>query len=113
MIVRRADLGRPRLIKSGGFGDVYRVDGIRLAGSRKPLAYKEFTCEQAMQARAARMAVDLRDGFRQDDRRVLDRLSVWPRALVEDAPGQACGLLMPLLTDAFFTQLIDPHTGRP
>ena len=111
-IIRRADLGPRRLIKSGGFGDVYRVDGLRVAGRRKPLAYKEFTSEQAMQARAARMAVDLRDGLSPDDRTRLDRLSVWPRALVEDS-GPVCGLLMPLLPDAFFTRLIDPQSGHP
>jgi hypothetical protein len=107
-IVRRADLGRRRLIKSGGFGDVYRVNG-----RGQPVAYKEFTSELATQARAARMAVELRDGLSRDDREVLDRLSVWPRALVEDTPGRVCGLVMPLLPDAFFTELIDPQSGHP
>jgi hypothetical protein len=107
-IVRRVDLGSQRLIKSGGFGDVYRVDGLR-----QPMAYKEFTSEQAMQARAAVMAVDLREGLSRDDRKLLDRLSVWPRALVVDPSGRVCGLLMPLLPDAFFTRLIDPQSGHP
>jgi hypothetical protein len=106
-IVRRADVRARRLIKSGGFGDVYRVDGFR-----QPVAYKEFTSEHATQARAARMAVDLRDRLSRDDRKVLDRLSVWPRALVEDS-GRVCGLLMPLLPEAFFTRLIDPQSGQP
>jgi hypothetical protein len=107
-IVRRGELGSRRLIKSGGFGDVYRVDG-----RGKPVAYKEFTSEEAMQARSARMAVDMRDRLSLDDRQVLDRLSVWPHAMVEDGPGRVCGLLMPLLPDAFFTRLIDPESGRP
>jgi hypothetical protein len=111
-IVRRAALGSRQFIKSGGFGDVYRVDGLRLSGNRQPLAYKEFTSEQALQARAARTTVELRDGLGEDDRKKLDRLSVWPRALVEDS-GRVCGLLMPLLPDDFFTSLIDPQSGRP
>jgi hypothetical protein len=41
-IIRRADLGPRRLIKSGGFGDVYRVNG-----SGQPVAHKEFTSELA------------------------------------------------------------------
>jgi hypothetical protein len=111
-IIRRADLGSRQLIKSGGFGDVYRLDRFRLAGSRQPMAYKEYTSEQSMQARAARMAVDLRDGLSNDDRKALDRLSVWPQVLVEDS-GRVCGVLMPLLPDAFFTPLTDPQSGRP
>jgi hypothetical protein len=111
-VVRRADLGTRQLIKSGGFGDVYRVDGLRPRRGRQPLAYKEFTSEQPAQARAVRMAVDLRDGLSDKDRTVLDRLSAWPCALVEES-GRVCGLLMPLLPDAFFTSLIDPQSGRP
>jgi hypothetical protein len=111
-IVDRAALGSLELIASGGFGDVYLVGQFRLPGNAGALAYKEFTSEHDLQARAVRMTVDLRDSLDHADRHMLDELSVWPQALVENDSGLVCGLLMPLLPADFFTQLIDPPSGQ-
>jgi hypothetical protein len=111
-VVPRSALGPLELIHSGGFGKVFLVKRFRLGENPTALAYKEFTSDHDLQARAARKAVDLRDGLDQKDRAVLDELSAWPLGLVENSRGQVCGLLMPLLPPDFFTRLIDPYSGN-
>jgi hypothetical protein len=110
--VRRSALGRRTLIKSGGFGKVYRVDGFWLPGGRMALAYKEYTCDVAEQGCAARQAVEFWQHLDEKDRAVLGELTVWPRAIVEDDRGQICGVLMPLLPDDFFIELADASSGH-
>jgi serine/threonine protein kinase len=112
MSVKKTDLGPLEKISSGGFAEVYRANSaFRLRGSTMPLAYKEFTTEEAQQARASAAAVLFRDGLNPADRDDLDKHTAWPRALVEDE-GNVTGLLMPLIPPDFFCGLIDPDTGR-
>lgn len=110
MPVRKADLGPLTPISEGGFGKVYRADGFTLPGDTTPLAYKEFTSQQAVQARAARAAVLFRDGLSAADRADLDSCCAWPRALVESENGSVCGLLMMLIPPDFFCELADTDT---
>jgi hypothetical protein len=112
MPVRKADLGPLAPISEGAFGKVYRADGFTLPGDTTPLAYKEFTSQQAVQARAARAAVVFRDGLSAADRADLDSCCAWPRALVESENGSVCGLLMMLIPPDFFCELADPDTGN-
>jgi hypothetical protein len=111
MRVRKPELGELAELAEGGFGKVYRVPGYRLPGDPVPLAYKEFTSEEARQARSAEAAVSFRAGLSQPDRDDLDRHTVWPRALVEDR-GVVAGLLMPLIPDDYFCDQADDATGE-
>ena len=111
MAVKKADLGHLDFLAEGGFGKVYRVASYRLPGDSSPLAFKEFTSQQAEQAKSARAAVKFRAGLSQADRDDLDLYASWPKELVEDA-GRDCGLLMPLIPDAFFCSLNDPSGGK-
>jgi hypothetical protein len=113
LTVRKADLGQLVHLAGGTFGQVFRVDGFLLPGDLGPLAYKEFTTAHAEQARSATTAVAFRAGLSDEDRTDLDRCCAWPKALVEDPPGQVCGLLMPLIPAEFFYQQTDPDSGQP
>jgi hypothetical protein len=110
--IQKASLGTPSFLAKGGFGEVFRVDGFLLPGDQAPLAYKEFTSAHAEQARSAETAVNFRAGLSQEDRDELDRYSVWPRALVEDPPGNITGLLMPLIPSEYFCRQADPNSGN-
>ena len=112
LTVRKADLGKLVPLAQGGFGQVFRVDGFLLPGDPAPLAYKEFTTAHAEQARSATTAVAFRAGLSDEDRGELERCCAWPKALVEDPPGQVCGLLMPLIPAEFFCQQTDPDSGQ-
>lgn len=113
MQVQRASLSGLTPLDEGGFGKVYRVAGFTLPGDRTPLAYKEFTREHAVQGRAASASVAFRDGLNDADRAKLDQYAAWPRAVVTDANGTVCGLLMPLLTEEFFCRLDETGSGLP
>jgi hypothetical protein len=112
MKVRKAKLGQLAFLAEGGFGKVFRANGFTLAADRTPLAYKEFTADHAAQVRSARAAVAFREGLDTADRTELDYYCAWPRALVEDARGAVCGLLMPLIPDEFFCRLPDVDSGQ-
>jgi hypothetical protein len=110
--VARTSLGRLTPIAEGAFGKVFRVGGFTLAGDAAPLVYKEFTHDREVQASAAQAAVDFRAGLTSGEKAELDQISAWPRTLVEDEAGNACGLLMPLIPQEFFGQMYDPDTGH-
>lgn len=110
MRVNKTDLGRLVNLAEGGFGKVYRVPDYRLPDDLDDLAYKEFTQERAQQAHASQAAVAFRDGLNAVERTELDLYAAWPRAIVEDG-GVVIGLLMPLVPDDFFCELIDDKTG--
>jgi len=110
MRVRKPDLGTLVELGEGAFGKVYRVPDYHLPGDPDDLAYKEFTADQAQQAHATQAAVTFRDGLSKPDRDDLDIHAAWPRAVVEDG-GVVVGLLMPLIPDDFFCELIDGTTG--
>lgn len=110
MRVKKTDLGTPKALAEGGFGKVYRVPDYHLPGDAEDLAYKEFTQEKAQQAHASQAAVAFRDRLTAAERAELDMYAAWPRAIVEDG-GAVVGLLMPLIPDDFFCELIDYKTG--
>ena len=111
MRVKKADLGHLVPLAKGGFGEVFRVPGYHLPGDHAALAYKQFTSQQAEQARSAEAAVSFRNQLSRADRDDLDLYTVWPRALVEDGKAGVIGLLMPLIPDDFFCDRADPDTG--
>jgi hypothetical protein len=111
MAISESQLGRTEFIADGGFGEVFRLNDFTLPGDATKLAYKRFTSMHGEQAASAAKAVAYRTGLTPAGRSELDDYSVWPRALVEDAAGLACGLLMPLIPADFFCQLAD-DTGR-
>lgn len=112
MPVRKADLGSLTKISDGGFGVVYRVPSFRLpTAPATPLAYKEFTKDEAEQAETAKRSVLFRELLPPRDRTDLDRCAVWPRTLVEDN-GAVSGLLMPLIPGDFFFELTYAQTGQ-
>jgi hypothetical protein len=112
MPVRKSDLGSLTKISEGGFGVVYRVPSFRLpTAPATPLAYKEFTKDEAEQAQTAQKSVFFRELLPPSDQTDLDRCAVWPRALVEDK-GAVSGLLMPLIPGAFFFELTYAQTGQ-
>jgi serine/threonine protein kinase len=111
MRVTRSTLGPLSFLAEGAFGKVYRVDRFRLPGDSTALAFKEFTSEQAEQARAASTAVAFRDALNDADRSDLDLYCAWPRALVEDDNGAVAGFLMQLIPPDFFCRRADPASG--
>lgn len=112
MPVRKADLGPLTKISEGGYGVVYRVPSFRLpTAPTTPLAYKEFTKDEAEQAKTAQSSVLFRELLQPADRADLDRCAVWPRTLVEDK-GVVSGLLMPLIPSDFFFELTYAQTGQ-
>ena len=111
MPVKTADLGTLEPLAKGGFGQVFRVADSSILGDETPLAYKEFTTELDAQRRSAMAAVMFRNRLSQADRDDLDQCTVWPRELVTGADGQISGLLMRLIPDDFFCELLDPETG--
>jgi len=112
MKVGKAKLGQLTFLAKGGFGQVFWVNGFTLPGDQTPLAYKEFTAEHAVQARSARAAVEFREGLDPAERAELDYYCAWPRALVEEAHGVVCGLLMPLIPGEFFCRLAEADSGQ-
>ena len=111
-MVQKASLKQLTPIAEGGFGKVYRVGQFTLPGDISPLAYKEFTTEVAEQGRSASSAAEFRDGLTSADRARLDGLSAWPRAIVTEADGTVCGLLMPLIPADFFCELHNADKGK-
>ncbi|HET9896470.1 MAG TPA: hypothetical protein VFQ44_16205 [Streptosporangiaceae bacterium] len=97
----RADLRTLDFLAKGGFGQVHRVVKHSLPAGLPPLAFKEFTTNEAEQAASAKRAVDFRENLTEADRDELDLYSTWPLALVKDA-GKIRGLLMPLIPGDFF-----------
>ena len=112
MPVEKTELGTLEPLAKGGFGQVFRVGKNPFPGDQTPLAYKEFTSEFDAQRRSAQAAVAFRDGLSQDDRDDLDRCTVWPRELVLDLAGEISGLLMQLIPEDFFCELMDSETGE-
>jgi len=112
MPVKTTELGTLKPIAKGGFGQVFRVGGNPFPGDQTPLAYKEFTSDLDAQRRAAQAAVAFRDSLGQADRDDLDRCTVWPRAVVAGPDGEIGGLLMRLIPDDFFCELLDSETGE-
>jgi hypothetical protein len=109
--VRKESLGQISLLSEGGFGKVFRVDTFTLSDDA-PLAYKEFTVDHAGQARSAEATVAFRAALSSAERTELDMYSVWPRAVVVDESEVVCGLLMPLIPQAFYCRMTDPHSGH-
>jgi len=103
--VRQVSLGKLTFLAEGRFGRVFRAERFRLPGDRTPLAFKELTIDRAAQVAAA---VALRDGMSPADRAELDQYCAWPRALVEDAPGNVSGFLMPAVPAQFRARQADP-----
>lgn len=110
--VRKADLGQLTLLDEGEFGRIFRAGGFYLPGDPRHLVYREFINERAEQARCARATVAFRAGLSAAERVELDYYSIWPRALVEDASGAVCGLLMPLIPEEYFCRQVDPDSGQ-
>jgi hypothetical protein len=111
MPVKKSDLGKLEPIAKGGFGLVFRVTGRPFPGDETPLAYKEFTAEHDAQSRSARAAVMFRNRLSETDRRDFDECAAWPRELVTETDGKVSGLLMRLIPDDFFCELLDSETG--
>lgn len=108
MPVMKADLGPLTKLNAGGYGVVYSVPHYRLPGDpATPLAYKEFTKDEAEQARTAERSVIFRDQLRPADRIDLDQWAVWPRVLVGDGRS-VTGYVMPLISGDFFFDITDP-----
>lgn len=107
MKVRESSLGSLAFLAEGGFGQVFRIDDYTLPSDQTPLAYKKFTVDPAEQAKSAAATVEFRDKMNQADRADLDERSTWPRALVSDAKGAVCGLIMPLIPAEFFFEAPD------
>ena len=109
--VSRENLGQLKFLSEGGLGAVYNAQVV-LPGDTTPLAYKEFTSDNAAQAQSAQAVTAFRIGLPPAERAELDACGVWPRALVTDPSGTTCGLLMPLLPPEFFHRVSDPESGR-
>lgn len=111
MKIQKSDLGPLDEIAAGAFGCVYRASSFSLPGDPEPLAYKEFTTDHAHQVQAARAVVGLWNQLDASERADLARYAAWPRALVHDG-GSVCGLLMPLIPNEFFCNVVDAASGR-
>ena len=111
MRVERADLGPLTEIAEGAYAKVYTAPSYHLPGDSARVAYKAFTTALAKQARSAENAVSFRDLLSAADRADLDKVTVWPRAVVEER-GAVVGLLMPLIPGEFFFEATDLATGR-
>ena len=110
--VRSAALGQLSLLAESESGRIFRADGFHLPGDPTQLVYKQFTGERAEQARSAQAAIAFRAELSPAERAELDYYSMWPRALVEDASGSVCGVLMPLIPEEYFCRQIDPDSGQ-
>jgi hypothetical protein len=111
MPVKKSDLGKLEPLAKGGFGEVFRVGGNPIPGDETPLAYKEFSADHETQRRSVRAAVAFRERLSRVDRDDLDQCTVWPRELVIGPDGKISGLLMQLIPDDFFCELLDPETA--
>ena len=102
-----AELGQLRFLADGASSKIFAAPELRLPGSASAMVYKEFTSDRVNRARSASLAVAFRAELSPEERRELDRFSVWPRAVVEDSSGGGCGLLMPLVPAEYFIQRPD------
>lgn len=112
MRIEKRSLGPLTPLSKGAFGEVFRVGRYHLPGDPADLAYKEFTKDEAVQAKSAAAAVAYRDGLSSAEQADLDSHAAWPRALVEEPRGTVKGLLMPLIPADFFCRMEDPDTGK-
>ncbi|WP_433227978.1 hypothetical protein [Actinomadura formosensis] len=107
MKIREADLGDLTPLGEGGFAEVFRAADFHLPGDPAPLAYKKFTSGHAEQARAAKASIVFRTKLTPAEQTELDTFTAWPKALVHDASGAICGLLMAEIPGDFFCRLAD------
>ena len=112
MRIKKADLGRLTFLAEGGFGRVFRVDGLVLPGLNGPFGFKEFSIEHIDQGRRAEAVVAFREALDTGERAELDRYCAWPCAVVADERETVCGLLMPLVSEDFFCRVTDPGSGQ-
>jgi serine/threonine protein kinase len=113
VLVQKADLGPLTKIADGGQAKVYLVNDFRLPGADGPLVFKQY-----LKSTLRKHGVAIRNGMPQlilfpdslseaDQKRLANR-TVWPKALVLQG-NQAVGILMRVIPDAFFFDIIKPH----
>lgn len=109
MRVRRDQLQLTAAKGSGSQGTIYGVLHGDELGFAFPLIYKEFSPGTAVSGAALEIMAAFRDGLADKERAVIDAMTVWPCAVVDEA-GRVCGYLMQEIP-ARFLQPIAMMTG--
>src|SRR4029077_4569187 len=109
----RIDLELGPKIGSGAQGQLFKVEAVGstgAAGVSRPLIFKEFHAGLTVSGAGLASLARFRAGLDDHDRDVIDTMTVWPCAVVEDGSARACGYLMRSIPEAFF-QHIETSVG--
>jgi hypothetical protein len=116
-VIHRIDLDLGVKLGSGAQGDLYHVDAIRTPvrvakrdALPDPLVFKEFHAGTAVSGPALEGLTRFRASLPDDERQVLDTMTVWPCAVVHDGSERPCGFLMGSIPPSFF-QPIETTSG--
>lgn len=106
----RAAVGRlGAQLGSGGQAVVYLAPDLSLPDVSGRLVFKQYKGNQ-VSPNGLRAIVGVRSKLDPAARARLDSMAAWPARVVRDG-GQVCGVIMPLIPDAFFQDRMLP-TGR-
>jgi hypothetical protein len=116
-VIHRIDLDLGPKIGSGAQGQLFTVESVRAAvpaaqRSALPdtLVFKEFHAGTVVSGPALEGLARFRAGLDDDERQVIDTMTVWPCAVVHDGSERPCGYLMRSIPRAFF-QPIETTVG--
>lgn len=106
-------LGRRKELGRGANGVVYRLRGYRIAGMTGELAYKEYRAgTSAASVQGLSTIISLVNQLPPAQRAAVDQMTAWPLRVVVNSDGQAAGVLMRLIPDHFFADMLLPSKNR-
>jgi DNA-binding helix-hairpin-helix protein with protein kinase domain len=113
LTVERSTLGPMKELGRGANGVVYRLRRHRLPDVSGELVYKEYrTGKSAASVQGLTTIIQLVNQLQPAPWAAVDEMTVWPLRVVVNAGGGATGVLMRLIPDRFFEDMLLPSKKR-
>lgn len=101
------------LLGKGGFSRVYLLVDGSVAGLPGACAYKEYKRSAGpIPLKGLQRVVDIRTRTDAARQVLLDSASTWPHRVVVDGPALVVGVVMPLIDEGYFQDIVVPLTGE-